>query len=112
VNELRQLKPVTGMYVKNSTDFCQQLNDVTLQRNEVLVSFEVISLFSTVPGEAAIEDMHQRWFQEINLDVNKLNLYILKWLNAVWEAHFSNFECCFERKIHSLTYSQEFGSLC
>jgi hypothetical protein len=60
--------------VKNSTEFCQQLKDVTLQRNEVLVSFDVISLFPSVPVEAAIEDM-QRWFQEINLDVNKLNVY-------------------------------------
>jgi hypothetical protein len=68
VNELRQLKPVTEMYVKNFTEFCQQLKDVTLQRNEVLVSFDVISLF---PVAAAIEDM-QRWFQEINLDVNKI----------------------------------------
>jgi hypothetical protein len=39
VNELGQLKPVTGMNVKK---FCQQLKDVTLQRNEVLVSFDVI----------------------------------------------------------------------
>jgi hypothetical protein len=37
------------------------------------VSFDVISLFPNVPVETAIEDM-QRWFQEINLDVNKLNV--------------------------------------
>jgi hypothetical protein len=64
------------MYVKNITEFCQQLKDVTLQRNEVLVSFDVITLFPSVPVRAAIEDM-QRWFQEINLDVNKLNVYTL-----------------------------------
>jgi hypothetical protein len=62
------------IYVKNSTEFCQQLKDITLQRNEVLVSFDVISLFPSVPVEAAIEDM-QRWFKEINWNVNKLNLY-------------------------------------
>jgi hypothetical protein len=65
VNELSQLKQVTRMYVKNSTQFCQQLKDVTLQKIEVLVSIDVISLFPTVPVEA--EDM-QRWFQEINFD--------------------------------------------
>jgi hypothetical protein len=65
VNELRQLKPVTEMYVKNFTEFCQQLKDVTLQRNEALVSFDVISLFPIVPVAAAIENM-QQWFQEMH----------------------------------------------
>jgi hypothetical protein len=39
------------------------------------VSFDVILLFPAVPViEAAIEDIHQRWLKEINLDVNKQNV--------------------------------------
>ncbi|XP_063529636.1 uncharacterized protein LOC134740911 [Cydia strobilella] len=52
------LQPLTGKtssFVRNSTHFVQLLEGVTLQEDELMVSFDVASLFTNVPVAETIE---------------------------------------------------------
>jgi hypothetical protein len=75
VGELKTLPPVNGLYVKNSIEFCELSKNVILKRDEVLVAFDVISLFPSEPVDEAIKCMHQ-WFREINLNDIKRDAFI------------------------------------
>ncbi|KAK8778177.1 hypothetical protein V5799_020483 [Amblyomma americanum] len=51
------LAPLVGKsatHIKNSQDFIENIKDVTLDENDILVSFDVCSLFTSVPVELAV----------------------------------------------------------
>ena len=53
----RILRPLVGSsphYIKNTSDFVQQLKGITLQANESIVSYDVSALFTSVPIDPAI----------------------------------------------------------
>ena len=63
------LKPLTGnsdYTVKNSTEFCESITD-KLQDDDVLVSFDVVSLFTSIPVDVAISVAHNRLINDENL---------------------------------------------
>ena len=52
------LKPLVGnpdFTVKNSLDFCDQIKHVKLEEDDELVSFDVVSLFTSIPAELPIQ---------------------------------------------------------
>jgi hypothetical protein len=45
LNELRHIVGMEGFDVSNSIDFIQKVKDIVLQDDEILMSFDVVSLF-------------------------------------------------------------------
>jgi hypothetical protein len=41
--------------MKNSNHFVQLLNTVTIQSNDILVSFDVVSMFTNIPVDEALD---------------------------------------------------------
>ena len=64
------LKPLTGnthYTVKNSMEFCNYISTVNFHDDEELVSFDVVSLFTSTPVEHAVEVAHHRLSQDATL---------------------------------------------
>ena len=64
------LKPLTGnsaYTVKNSTEFCGSITDINLQDDDELVSFDVVSLFTSIPVDVAVNLSHNRLVNDENL---------------------------------------------
>ena len=64
------LKPLTGnsaYTVKNSTEFCGSVADINLLDDNELVSFDVVSLFTSIPVDLAVNVAHNRLVNDENL---------------------------------------------
>ena len=64
------LKPLTGnsaYTVKNSTEFCASIADINLQDDDELVSFDVVSLFTSIPVDVAVNVAYNRLVNDENL---------------------------------------------
>ena len=64
------LKPLTGnsaYTVKNSTKLCGSIAAINLQDNDELVSFDVVSLFTSIPVDVAVNVAHNRLVNDENL---------------------------------------------
>ena len=59
----RILSPLSGntkSFVKNSTEFSQDIREMDLSEDDILLSFDVVSLFTKVPIDEALEVISQR----------------------------------------------------
>ena len=64
------LKPLTGnsaYTVKNSTKFCGSIADINLQDDDELVSFDVVSLFTSIPVDAVVNVAYNCLVNDENL---------------------------------------------
>jgi hypothetical protein len=57
LSELNKFPKIEGMYVKNSFQLVKKLEKVELEPDEVLVSFDVVSLFPSIPVDIAMTEM-------------------------------------------------------
>ena len=94
----------TSSYVKNSTEFAKFISTQNLPTGNKLVSFDVVSLFTTIPVERAKEIAYNRLLQDTSLcdrtllspsEVSKLLEFCL---NATYLAYRGDF------------YQQTFGT--
>jgi hypothetical protein len=63
-----------GFDVNNSIDFIQKVKDIVLQDDKILMSFDVVSLFSSIPIDLALQYMHE-WFITRRIDAHKISCY-------------------------------------
>ena len=64
------LKPVIGKtehHVANSNEFVTKMEQIRLGKNDILVSFDVVSLFTNVPVEEACNIAKERLLSDITL---------------------------------------------
>jgi hypothetical protein len=53
--------PIANSHINNSYELYHTLAGITLTNSEILVSFDVINLFTNIPIELAIEGLSKRW---------------------------------------------------
>lgn len=70
----------TEFHVRNLDDFGNTISDLQLQEDEVLVSFDVVSLFTTIPTHLSMEIAMQRL-----LGCEKFNKIILWIVKDIYE---------------------------
>jgi hypothetical protein len=75
VPEFKKLPPVKGQYVKNSVDLYQKLGQQTITEDEILVSFDVVSLFPSIPIYFALQFMND-WLLSLNLEDKKRSAFM------------------------------------
>ena len=64
---LQQYTGKTEHYVKNSAHFVEMMKDLTVEEEEILVSYDVTALYPSVPQEEAIQIFHQLMINDENL---------------------------------------------
>lgn len=65
VKTFNGLNSSEGRYVKNSNDFVEKIKDVRIGDDEIMVSFDIVSLYPNVPLPAAIESI-VNWLRTTN----------------------------------------------
>jgi len=53
--------PVTNSHLNNSFDLVQKLKDIQVDNDYILISLDVVSLFTNIPIDLAIESVSKRW---------------------------------------------------
>ena len=65
---LRPLVGLTQHHVSNSSQFIEITRDLTLQPSDILISFDVVSLFTNVPTTETCLLVKDRLIQDLSLD--------------------------------------------
>jgi hypothetical protein len=64
-----------GFDVSNSIAFIQKVKDIVLQDDEILMSFDVVSLFPCIPINLALQYMN-KWLITRRIDAHKISCYV------------------------------------
>ena len=73
--QLQRLEPFPSFSVKNRYEFINSIKNITIEENEVLVSFDVTALYPNVPLNIAIE-LIEDWLISINVPKNEISEYM------------------------------------
>ena len=107
------LSPLVGKSpssVKNSKEFATFISEQTLQSDEVLVSFDVTSLFTNVPTNLAVDVAHRRLQDDVTLEertalkVEEIVMLLKFCLDATYMY------ICFRGKYYQQTFGTAMGS--
>jgi uncharacterized protein YpmS len=66
-----------GCVISNSIDFIQKVKDGVLQDGEILMSFDVVSLFPSIPIDFALQYMNE-WLITRRIDAHQISCYVNK----------------------------------
>lgn len=75
VDEFKQFDPPENSQVTNSYDFANKIEDLTIEDNEIMVSFDVEMLFPSVPIPETIE-LVSEWLKKVEPNPKRRKLYI------------------------------------
>ncbi|XP_036322153.1 uncharacterized protein LOC118736162 [Rhagoletis pomonella] len=75
VKDLKKFGSFDGYSVKNSLDFIEKVRDIEIEKDEIMISFDVEALFSSIPVDTAIEAI-QNHLNKFSLPEDKFNAYI------------------------------------
>ncbi|XP_075157884.1 uncharacterized protein LOC142231151 [Haematobia irritans] len=79
VNILKKLTTGSKYNIKDSVQFRNKIKDMTIKHDEKLISFDVVSLFPSVPVDLALRIIEERW-DEIEAHTNMTKALFIKTL--------------------------------
>lgn len=85
-------------YVSDSFQFANLINDFELPHNYVLVSFDVVSLFTNIPTQLVIDSITNRWHairQHTNIQLEEF----LQLVNFVFDSTYFTYDNTFYKQI-------------
>lgn len=74
VKELKQFPPIKSMSVKNSFEFVDKIKNVTFKRGQKMLSFDVESLFPSIPVDLALSEF-EKYLQTVDTPVENKIIY-------------------------------------
>jgi hypothetical protein len=93
-----------GFDVNNSIDFIQKVKDIVLQDDKILIFFDVVSLFPTIPIDLALQYMNE-WFITRRIDAHEISCSVNVLKQCMEENYFK-----FRNQILKLTERTCMGS--
>jgi len=75
VNQFKTLPPIESLSVKNSFEFAEKIKNLQIANDELMVSFDVTSLFPSIPVEEAIHSLEEHLTKH-NVPPDKKQIYI------------------------------------
>lgn len=75
ISELSNLEGPDGCSIKNSLEFSKKLKDLVLEKDEIMISFDVESLFPSIPVEEGLIALEE-WLTKCGIDNNKKEAYV------------------------------------
>lgn len=75
VREVKQLPPINSKSVKNSVDFTEKIRDIKVCDDECMVSFDVTSLFPSIPVNIALDQL-EKYLDNTVVSIEKKQLYV------------------------------------
>ena len=101
----RILKPLVGSsphHIKNTGDFIQQIKEVKLQADDIITSYDVSALFTSVPIEAATKIIQRKLEldQQLHLRANMKVEHITSLLEFCLKTTYFQFQGSFYEQIN------------
>ena len=101
----RILKPLVGSsthHIKNTGDFIQQIKEVKLQADDIITSYDVSALFTSVPIEAATKIIQRKLEldQQLHLRTNMKVEHITSLLEFCLKTTYFQFQGSFYEQIN------------
>ncbi|XP_065094759.1 uncharacterized protein LOC135715406 [Ochlerotatus camptorhynchus] len=109
VEEMKQYPVTHGKSVKNSVDFVQQLEGCKVRRGEILVSFDVASLFPSVPIADALRSL-RRHLERSRVPHHHIQAYLLV-AEVCMNQNFFTFRGKFNRQTFGLSMGSKLSPL-
>lgn len=99
IKEFNKIKKPAGFDIKNSIELVKKLKNLKITRNECLISFDVKSLYPSIPINKALEYL-ERWLLTNKIPYIITNIYIKITKLCIEEAYF---------QFRKNYYKQDFG---
>ena len=101
----RIVKPLVGSsphHIKNTEDFIQQMKEVKLQADDIITSYDVSALFTSVPIESAIRIIQRKLEldQQLHLRTNRKVEHITSLLEFCLTTTYFQFQGSFYEQIN------------